>query len=55
MSRALTADYPAAIAFDNNGVTSYVVYNFSGQPLTVSFSDGQIVNASPHGFTVTTN
>ena len=51
----LTADYPAAIAFDNNGVTSYVVYNFSGQPLTVSFSDGQIVNAAPNGFTVTTN
>ena len=52
---ALTADYPAAIAFDNNGVTSYVVYNFSGQPLTVSFSDGQIVNAAPNGFTVTTD
>jgi endoglucanase Acf2 len=52
---ALTADYPAAIAFDNNGVTSYVVYNFSGQPLSVSFSDGQIVNAAPNGFTVTTN
>ena len=51
----LTADYPAAIAFDNNGVTSYVVYNFSGQPLTVSFSDGQIVNAAPNGFTVTTD
>jgi hypothetical protein len=52
---ALTADYPAALAFDNNGVTSYVVYNFSGQALAVSFSDGQIVNAVANGFTVTTN
>ena len=52
---ALTADYPAALAFDNNGVTSYVVYNFGGQMLAVTFSDGQIVNAVPNGFTVITN
>ena len=52
---ALTADHPAALAFDNRGVTSYVVYNFGGQALVVSFSDGQIVNAAPHGFTVVTN
>ena len=52
---ALTADYPAALAFDNNGQTSYVVYNFSGQMLVVSFSDGQVVNAAPNGFTVVTN
>ncbi len=52
---ALTADYPAALAFDNNGVTSYVVYNFGSALLTVTFSDGQIVNASPSGFTVVTN
>ena len=52
---ALTADYPAALAFDSNGVTSYVVYNFTGQTLVVSFSDGQTVNAAPSGFTVTTN
>lgn len=52
---ALTADYPAALAFDNNGVTSYVVYNFSGQARVVSFSDGQVVNAAPLGFTVVTN
>jgi endoglucanase Acf2 len=50
-----TADYPAALAFDNNGVTSYVVYNFTGQLLEVTFSDGQIVSAQPSGFTVITN
>ena len=52
---ALTADYPAALAFDNNGVTSYVVYNFGGQELTVTFSDGQMVNAAPYGFSIVTN
>ena len=52
---ALTADYPAALAFDNNGVTRYVVYNFGDQPLTVTFSDGQIVNAAPAGFTLISN
>ena len=52
---ALTADYPAALAFANNGLTSYVVYNFSGNALVVSFSDGQVVNAAPNGFTVITN
>ena len=52
---ALTADYPAALAFDNNGLTTYVVYNFSGQVMAVTYSDGQTVNAAPYGFTVTTN
>ena len=52
---ALTSDYPAALAFDNNGVTSYVVYNFSGADLRVTFSDGQIVDAAPFGFTTVKN
>lgn len=52
---ALTADYPAALAFDNNGVTSYVVYNFGNSMRVVTYSDGQIVNAAPTSFTVVTN
>jgi len=52
---ALTADYPAAMAFDNNGETSYVVYNFSDQTLTVNFSDGKSVSAVPNAFTLVTN
>ena len=52
---ALTADYPAALAFRNGGVTRYVVYNFGGQTLAVTYSDGQIVNAAPFGFTLVTN
>jgi endoglucanase Acf2 len=51
---ALTSDYPAALAFENNGVISYVVYNFTGDTIVVSYSDGQIVNAAPNGFTVIT-
>jgi endo-1,3(4)-beta-glucanase len=50
----LTADYPAAVAFEKGGVTSYVVYNYSNQAKSVSFSDGQTVNASANGFTVVT-
>ena len=50
-----TSDYPAALAFDDNGLISYVVYNFTGQALVVTFSDGHIVNAAPYEFTVTTN
>ena len=50
----LTSDYPAALAFDKNGVTSYVVYNFGAAPRVVTYSDGQIVNAAPLGFTVVT-
>ena len=51
---ALTADYPAALAFDNNGVMTYVVYNFGAQALRVTYSDGQIVDAAPSGFTLMT-
>ena len=51
----LTSDYPAALAFDKNGVVSYVVYNFSGQELAVTYSDGHTVDVAPYGFTVTTN
>jgi endo-1,3(4)-beta-glucanase len=54
-SGALTADYPAALAFDNNGITTYVVYNFTSQAMLVSFSDGQIINAGPSGFTIVKN
>lgn len=49
---ALTANHPAAVAFEKNGVISYVVYNYSDQTMQVTFSDGKIVNASANGFTV---
>ena len=49
---ALTANHPAALAFEKNGVISYVVYNFSNQEITVTYSDGQVVDATANGFTV---
>lgn len=51
----LTADYPAAVAFEKDGAISYVVYNYSDTNLTVNYSDGTQVNASPNGFTVVKN
>ena len=50
---ALTADYPAALAFVKDGVTTYVVYNFTDQELAVSFSDGHTLMAAPKAFTLT--
>lgn len=50
----ITADYPAAMIFDNAGSKSYVVYNFSDTQISVSFSDGVTVNAPPEQFTVVT-
>jgi hypothetical protein len=48
---ALTADYPAAMAFETDaGLTSYLVYNYSDESITVTFSDGTVVVADPNGF-----
>lgn len=49
----LTSDYPAALAFDNDNVRTYVVYNFTAQEKVVSFSDGKQVTATANGFTLT--
>lgn len=51
----LTADYPAAMAFNNEGVMTYVVYNYQATEITVRFSDGTEVTAAPGSFTVSQN
>lgn len=38
--RTITADYPIAAAFENNGKMTYVAHNYSSTPRTVTFSDG---------------
>ena len=48
----LTANDPAAMAFVKNGVTNYVVYNFSNQAKVVTYSDGHSLTAAPNGFTL---
>jgi len=51
----LTSDHPAALAFEKDGVTNYVVYNFTDQQMVVSYSDGQTVTAAPNAFTLISN
>ena len=46
----LTANSPSAMAFNKNGQTHYVVYNFGTTPLTVTYSDGVQVTAAPNQF-----
>ncbi|MEQ8241447.1 MAG: glycosyl hydrolase [Cyclobacteriaceae bacterium] len=36
----ITADYPIASAFENNGSMTYVAHNYSNQDITVTYSDG---------------
>jgi hypothetical protein len=52
---AVTSDNPTALAFENNGVTTYVMYNFSNQDQAVNYSDSQSFIAAPNGFTVVTS
>ena len=37
---SITANYPIAAAFKQNGETTYVAHNYSGEAITVRFSDG---------------
>ena len=46
----LTANSPAAVAFDNAGQTSYVAYNFNCTPLDVQYSDGTSLTIPSAGF-----
>jgi len=41
---SITADYPIASAFDNNGDKTYVAHNYSDRSITVNFSDGFQLN-----------
>ncbi len=49
---AVTADYPAAMLFSTDVQNSYVVYNYTNTARTVTFSDGQQVNATGKGMFV---
>ncbi|MDH3322676.1 MAG: glycosyl hydrolase, partial [Flavobacteriaceae bacterium] len=37
---SITANYPIAVAFKDNGVNTYVAHNYSDVEITVTFSDG---------------
>ena len=51
-SGSLFADHPAAVAFEKNGTITYVVYNFSSQSKTVTYSNQTQVTATANGFTL---
>lgn len=44
LDASLTADYPIAAVFGNNGDLTYVAHNYSDTPITVTFSDGYILD-----------
>ncbi len=52
IDRAVTADYPMYNVYNKAGKKTYVVYNYTGAPLTVTFSDGTKVDAGKKGFTL---
>ena len=44
----VTADYPIALSFNNNGQLTYVAHNYSNSPISVSFSDGFELYVGPY-------
>jgi len=48
----LTSDHPTAVAFEKNGVTTYVAYNYENNPITVSYSDGKTFTVPANGFKI---
>lgn len=50
----VTADHPFHTVFKKNGKRTHIVFNFSDEPLSVEFSDGTKVEASPRAMTVKT-
>lgn len=47
---ALTANYPAAVAFNKNGVMSYIAYNFGCSTINVAYSDGTSFSVPAKGY-----
>jgi endoglucanase Acf2 len=48
--RAVSADHPLYAVFNKQGTRTYVAYNMSNAPITVSFSDGAVVNVPANAF-----
>ena len=43
----ITANWPIAASFDNYGQITYVAHNYSGEEMTVTFSDGYQLTVEP--------
>jgi endoglucanase Acf2/chitodextrinase len=48
--RTVTADHPLYAVFNKGGARTYVAYNISNAPITVTFSDGRVVNVPANAF-----
>lgn len=44
---SITANHPLAMAFDNDGLRTYIARNNSDSPIKVIFSDGYTLNVAP--------
>ncbi|WP_051235535.1 glycosyl hydrolase [Marinimicrobium agarilyticum] len=49
---ALTADDPAAVAFEKGGRYTYIAYNFDRSERRVTFSDGTVLTVAPGSFEI---
>ena len=47
---ALTANHPAAVAFNKNGTLTYIVYNFGCSAINVAYSDGTSFSVPAKGY-----
>jgi len=47
---ALTANHPAAVAFNKNGSLTYIAYNFGCSALNVAYSDGTSFSVPAKGY-----
>ena len=50
---ALTANHPAAVAFNKNGIMTYIAYNFGCSALNVAYSDGTNFSVPAKGYALT--
>ncbi|ACE83197.1 glucan endo-1,3-beta-glucanase, putative, glu81A [Cellvibrio japonicus Ueda107] len=47
---ALTANHPAAVAFNKNGILTYIAYNFGCSAINVAYSDGTSMSVPAKGY-----
>lgn len=47
----ITADYPIAASFTDDGMITYVAHNYSNNPITVAFSDGYTLDVPANQMT----
>jgi endo-1,3(4)-beta-glucanase len=51
----LTASSPTAVAFDKDGLMTYIAYNVHCAPRQVTFSDGMVLTVPGNSFRIKTS